>query len=606
MLGFVGILSRNPASNFASATKEMADCLARDSFYSGTYLNPKLGLWAGWACSQGSVSECAPVWNQTKDVCLIFSGQNFSGLGPVADHSFPPLSTSGDEAAGLIVLYEQLGLEFLEKLNGWFSGLLLDLRESKVVLFNDRYGLQRIYYHENQAGLFFSSEAKALLKVLPALRRLDLPGLGEFISCGCVLQNRTLFCGISLLPGASRWIFSPDKAISKEIYFQRTAWENQPVLSEAQFYEKLKETFTRILPRYFRGREQIGMSLTGGVDARMVMAWSKSPPHTLPCYTFGGSYRDCIDVRLARRVARECQQSHQIIPLGQEFLSAFPALAEQTVYLSDGTMDVTGAAELYVNRIARHIAPVRLTGNYGSEILRRNVAFHPDSPKEGVFEPGLERLTDAAASTYAEEFRCHPLSFIAFKQVPWHHYSRFSIERSQLSPRSPYLDNELVGLAYQAPLGRGVTSRLSLRLVHDGNPALSRIPTDRGLLYRPIPFLTKSQHMYQEFTAKAEYAYDYGMPHWLARLDRCSAPLHLEKLFLGRHKFCHFRIWYRDKLNQYLREVLLDPKSRTRPYLQGKGLEGIVNSHMCGFRNYTTQLTQLLTIELIQRQLVES
>ena len=28
-----------------------------------------------------------------------------------------------------------MGCEFLEKLNGWFSGVLVDLREQKLVLF---------------------------------------------------------------------------------------------------------------------------------------------------------------------------------------------------------------------------------------------------------------------------------------------------------------------------------------------------------------------------------------------------------------------------------------------------------------------------------------
>src|SRR5206468_5989917 len=50
-----------------------------------------------------------------------------------------------------------------------------------------------------------------------------------------------------------------------------------------------------------------------------------------------------------------------------------------------------------------------------------------------------------------------------------------------------------------------------------------------------------------EFLRKAEYAYDYGMPQWMARIDHLLLPLRLERLFLGRHKFSHFRVWYRDR-----------------------------------------------------------
>ena len=248
-----------------------------------------------------------------------------------------------------------------------------------VVLFNDRYGLGRIYYHENADGFYFSSEAKSLLKVLPELRQLDLTSLAETFSCGCVLQNRTLFPGISLLPGGSMWTFAQSGNIRKESYFNRRIWENQPLLSGAEYYEKLKETFARILPRYFRGTRQVAMSLTGGLDGRMIMAWANPSPGELPCYTFGGTYRDCADVKIARKIAKLCRQPHETIIVDSQFFTEFPNLAEKAVFVSDGTMDVTGSVELYVNRIASQIAPVRLTGNYGSEIVRGNVAFRPGS-----------------------------------------------------------------------------------------------------------------------------------------------------------------------------------------------------------------------------------
>jgi len=74
------------------------------------------------------------------------------------------------------------------------------------------------------------------------------------------------------------------------------------------------------------------------------------------------------------------------------------------------------------------------------------------------------------------------------------------------------------------------------------------ITVDRGRKYcvgqgpdRSRPFVSPTscywdiQHLYEEFTVKSEYAYDYGMPQWLARIDHILAPLHLEELFLGRH-----------------------------------------------------------------------
>ena len=595
MPGITGIFHKNPRASACGAPIDaMLQCMLHQRTYvSGKYVNERMGLWAAWTCHAGSFPESMPAWNETKDVALLFSGDHFSD--------------SGEDAGSLVHLYEERGIHFLERLNGWFCGLLLDLREQKMFLFNDRYGLGRIHIHENAEGFFFSSEAKSLLRVLPATRRLDPASLAEFCSCGCVLQNRTLFPGISLLPGGSLWTFSPGGRVKKEFYFRKETWEDLPHLSEPEYEKKLRETFANILPRYFRAGEQIGMSLTGGLDGRLILAWADRPPLTLPCYTFGGPYRDCTDVKTARKLALICQQTHRVIPVGDAFLAQFLALAEKTVFISDGTMDVSGAVELYVNRLAGEIAPIRLTGNYGSEILRGNIAFKPRPLSAALYDPEFLRLGEAAAATYAEEKRGGRTSFIAFKQVPWHHHSRLAVEQSQLTVRTPYLDNDLMALIFQAPgdLARTGTAA-SLRLIAEGSAALGRIPTDRGLLHRPLPLFTKTHQLYEEFTAKAEYAYDYGMPQWLARIDHCLAPLHPERLFLGRHKFYHFRMWYRDALAPCLKEVLLDSAAQDRPYLRKGGLSALLQSHTAGTQNHTLQIHQALTCELIQQQLLRA
>jgi asparagine synthase (glutamine-hydrolysing) len=95
------------------------------------------------------------------------------------------------------------------------------------------------------------------------------------------------------------------------------------------------------------------------------------------------------------------------------------------------------------------------------------------------------------------------------------------------------------------------------------------------------------------------------MPQWLARLDHAFAPLHLERLFLGRHKFHHFRVWYRDELSRWLTEMLLDSAARSRPYLRANSLEDILKAHISGRRNYAFEIHKILTLEFIQKKLIE-
>jgi asparagine synthase (glutamine-hydrolysing) len=605
MPGIVGIISQRPSAQYNALVKSMAKCLIHEPFYTeGVYINQEVGLWSGWACHKDAFGDCLPIWNEKRDICLLFSGEDFADQIDIAALRMRGHEFGSDDASYLVHLYEEMGCAFLEKLNGWFSGALLDLRAQKIVLFNDRYGVNRLYYHEDASGFYFASEAKSLLKVLPGTRQLNMRSLGEVLCSEAVLQNRSLFSGISLLPPGSAWVFSSGEPVKKKTYFKQETWEDQSELRESEFYEKLEETWRRVLPKYFLGKQSIGLSLTGGVDSRMILAWAPRLPGTLPCYTWGGKYRDCADVKIARRTAKVCRQPHNTILVGAEFLSQFHDLAERAVYISDGTMDVTGSIDMYVQRLARQIAPVRLSGVCGGEILRRLVMFGPGPPQQGLFDPELERSFRDAAATYAGELQGHRLSFASFKQAPWYMASKFTVERSQVTYRTPYFDNDLVALAYQTP-EKLLNNESALRLISNGNPALGKIGTDRGLAFRSVPGVNRALHWYQEFTFKAEYAYDYRMPQWLARVDHAFAPLHLERLFLGRHKFHHFRVWYRDELSRWLKEILLDSDARSRPYLRANSLEKILKAHTSGQRNYAFEIHKILTLEFIQRKLIE-
>ena len=164
----------------------------------------------------------------------------------------------------------------------------------------------------------------------------------------------------------------------------------------------------------------------------------------------------------------------------------------------------------------------------------------------------------------------------------------------------------MVRTVFRAPDSALANDDVSLRLIADGSPGLGRIPTDRGVGGKRNRLVGKASRALLEFQFMAEYAYDMGMPQWVARIDHAFSPLHLERLFLGRHKVFHFRVWYRDALASYVKETLLDPRSLSRPYLERNGLEAIVRGHLKGDQNYTNELHKVLTLELVHRIFLEN
>ncbi len=601
MPGIVGIITKMPRAWAEPQLGRMIDVLRHESFYvTGTRIDEHSGAYVGWVALRGSFSEGMPLCNERGDVALVFSGEEYPDPGTSRRLKERGHALDLEGPSYLVHLYEEEP-NFPKGLNGVFHSLLIDRTRGTAMLFNDRYGMHQLYYHESKEAFYFAAEAKAILEVCPEVRVADPRGLGEFVSFSCVLENRTIFKDIHVLPPASAWVFQSGSIERKATYFQPREWEEQAPLEPESYYRRLLEVFSRNLPRYFNGHERVGMTLTGGLDTRVVMALHKPIPGSLPCYTFGGMFRECQDVQIARRVANVCRQSHDVITVGDEFLSRFPRYAERCVHLTEGGIDVSRCSDLYVSEKARNIAPVKVVGTYGSEIIRQAVMFKPMAPLPGLYRPEFLSHVNRAGDTYADVRREHPVTFAAFRQSPWYHCGILGLERSQLTVRSPYLDNDFVQTVYRAPKSDDLSGDVRVRLIRDGNPALGQIRTDRGIGGNSGRLAASVTRFFLDFLGKAEYAYDYGMPQWVARVDHLFSPLRLERIFLGRHKLLHFRVWYRDSLSNYVRQMLLDPLTLSRPYIERKGLEAVVRGHFKGDKNHTTEIHKLLSLELLHR-----
>src|SRR6266436_4192064 len=349
MPGIVGIISQRPSEECQDLMTSMARSIMHESFYkSGMYAAPEMGIYAGWVAHEDSFAAGQVFFNERKDIALLFSGECF--VDPETGAELKRKGHELGEAAGswLVHLYEEEGDQFFEKLNGLFSGLLIDKKRNRAFLFNDRYGLERIYWHDTKDATYFASEAKALLSVLPELRQFDEEGVAQYLTLGCTVEERTLFRGVQLLPGGAVWSFENGRC-QKRTYFSPQTWEAQPVLTAERFESEFQETFNRILPRYFTSQSRIGISLTGGLDTRMIMACRPDSARDLVCYTFSGEKGLTLDDRLAARVAESCGLEHRLLRIGSDFFSDFADHVDRTVYITDGCLGALGAHETYLN-----------------------------------------------------------------------------------------------------------------------------------------------------------------------------------------------------------------------------------------------------------------
>lgn len=598
--------------NEREVVEAMLRCMLHEPFYTrGIYHGPDNLLHVGFCSLPGAFSDCMPIMNETKEITLFMTGECYFDREAIDDLASRGHQFEQDNGSCLVHFYEEEGARFFKTLNGWFNGLIIDRRSSRATLFNDRFGIRRIYFYETPDFFAFASEAKSLLKVFPELREISLKSVGEFLNYDCVLENRTYFPMINLLPPCSAWVFENGKTV-KATYLDMVELESQPVMGHVEFIRQLETTFVRILPRYFRGGP-VGIGLTGGLDTRLIMACADAAPGQLPCYTFGGTYRDIFDVRIAPKVAEACGQPHTALRLhDEELLRNYAAQVEKATYISDGLEGTDKVDVIPFNRMAREIAPVRMTGKYGSQVLKGIFGFDARPPYMHLINEDFKAYMEEALRTASDQQQGNKLTFLLQNAIPWWWNAFVTLESSQVEVRSPFLDNDLIKVLYQAPpLGPGFGTRFELDLIAKTKPALMAFPTT-GTYGGNRPWaISKAMKSFIKAMLILDKIYirerlPLNMTHIIAKLDYwLISPLHLDCLVMGFADFRRYRRWFRDELSVYLQDVLLDAKTLSRPYWNRKNLEKIVMDHNKGKGTYLREIRKVLQVELTHRVLLE-
>lgn len=609
MPGIVGLLTMVESEDSHHLLDDMSSSMMHETFYKkATHIDNSRGWFCGSVAFLGSSANCMPVYNEARDIVLLMAGECF------CDRNTPVsfCSTNKHIAPEIVLkLYEQYGVAFTKYLNGWFSGVILDARRDNALLFTDRYGIQKLYtYYENDT-LVFASEVKALLKGFPKLKNIEMKNIAEYICYDCVLNNRTYFSGIEILPGGHFLTYSQGK-IKTECYFDPSSLEHRSRLNASDFEEQLGDTFKTAVSRYLGG-EKTALALTGGMDTRLIMSCLPSAKSdTLTTLTYGGMYRDSRDVMLARKVAGSCGLDHNVIRLGSEFLSRYPEQALRGIYISDGMADVTTLDMVYLANCARLYGQTMVMGTFGSQVLGRvKRALRYRLPNDELFNEDFKTYINNSSNGLQEFQHEHNLTYVLKREIPWY-WSRFSVpQMSQMDIRHPFLDNDFIEMLYSAPEEGYDGSVFEVAAIKKFNRDLLDIRTNNGEFGKTIPLLSpmiKNFIKYRTLTEKT-LNWDilpYSLHHAVAKLDAMViSPLHLNKLFLGVQYFRHYNMWFRRELAGYLEDVLLNQKTLSRPYWNAGFIKKMVKEHIGGRKRYFAEIRKVLTIELIHRVFIE-
>jgi asparagine synthase (glutamine-hydrolysing) len=628
MCGIAGIIEREPgASPDRAAIDAMMAALAhRGPDGHGAYYDGPAGLGHRRLSIIDLDTGSQPMANEDESIWIVFNGEIYNYLELrrelISRHQFRTRS----DTEVILHLYEEMGERCLERLNGMFAFALWDTRTRQLFAARDRMGIKPFYWHAGRDRISFASEPKALLAAGLVEAQPDAKALEEYLTFQFCLGDRTLFRDIRRLEPGHYLTFRPSRGGDPAVV---RYWDFNYKLdthhTEEYYADELLALLEDSVRLHLRSDVPVGAHLSGGIDSSTVVSVA-AQLYGGRLHTFTGAFADGArfdETTYARVVAeRSGCAHHEVWPTAEDFIDAVPWLT----YMMDEPAAGPGVfPQYYVSKLASRHVKVVLGGQGGDEIfggyarylvayleqclkgviygqqdegkyvvtwdsimpnlslLREYQATLQNFWKEGLFEDQdrryfrlVSRLDDAEAliSPDCWNAESHLRVFDLFRQI-----FHAGDTRSYLN-RMTHFD-----LKTLLPALLHVEDRTSMSVSLE-----SRVPL---LDHRIADLVTRMPPTIRFKGGDTKRIFREAVRHLLPaevfnRKDKMGFPVPLAE-------------WSRGPLRDFLADVLLSSRARTRGVYRMTGVERLLDRE----RSYGRQVWGLLSLELWFRAFID-
>jgi len=259
-----------------------------------------------------------PIYNEDGSVVLLCNGEifNYVELRKALVQKGHHFRTRSDVEV-LLHLYEEHGVDFLDKINGQFAFVIYDRKCRRLFLARDHFGINPLYYTIVNGTLIFASEIKAILEHPQAPREVDLTGLDQTLSFPGLVSPRTMFKGIQSLK-SGHYIVVENGAVTVREYWDLDyppLGAGSAVRSESDYVEELKELLTRSVSYRLQSDVPVGFYLSGGLDSSLIGALINqvAPDTRRHSFSIGFTDADISETKHQRLMAEFTRSIHNEI-----------------------------------------------------------------------------------------------------------------------------------------------------------------------------------------------------------------------------------------------------------------------------------------------------
>ncbi|MBN1678694.1 MAG: asparagine synthase (glutamine-hydrolyzing) [Anaerolineae bacterium] len=569
-----------------------------------------------------SPSGALPMQSSDGAITLAYNGEVYNY--PALKHTLETqgyIFRSGSDAEAVIALYKQHGPGFLDHLRGMFALAIWDAPNHTLVLARDRLGQKPLYYYHDDRRLIFASEIKALLQHPDVPRQPARERVPLLLAYGYVPAPFTFFDGIHmLLPGHALVVC--DGTLTTQAYWTPPAFAGaSPSARIEDYLDELRVMLDEAVRLRLLSDVPLGAFLSGGLDSSLIAAYmARHTTGRVKTFAIGFTGEESFDeTPHARRVAEVLDTEHHEFIVEPDAIDLLPML----VWHHDQPFADSSAVPTYlVSKLTREHVTVALTGDGGDEMFA-----------------GYERM---AAATLAGHYRRLPGVLrsgiqAVLNRLPEATSYRGVVQRGRrfvqgaaLPPAEAYFSWVRV---FDDAL---ITSLLSDEQTHFPTAQFAGLfdPADRRdftaqlldvnlITYLPDDLLIKADRasMAPSLEARAPFL-DHKLVELAARIPsnlklKNGVTKHILKeaaagllpddiIHRKKHGFgVPVGRWFRESLETYARDILLDPHTLARGYFDEAALRRLLDEHTSGQRNHGHRIWTLLTFEWWHRLFID-
>ncbi|HOL48336.1 MAG TPA: asparagine synthase (glutamine-hydrolyzing) [bacterium] len=244
-----------------------------------------------------------PIYNEKKNIITVYNGEIYNYL-ILKDELLKKghIFRTNCDTEVIVHLYEEYGIDFVNKLNGMFAIALYDKNEKILYLIRDRIGIKPLYYNYFQNKLIFGSEIKTILVHQDVKANVNIDSIPAYLTLRYVPTPYTLFDNILKLPAGNilRWkkneikiwqYWSPLRQDFKNKSFDECLFEFGNLFEDSVKIRMMSEV-------------PLGAYLSAGIDSNAVVSvMSRNSNKPIEVFTigFGGKQDEINDAEISAK-----------------------------------------------------------------------------------------------------------------------------------------------------------------------------------------------------------------------------------------------------------------------------------------------------------------